>query len=492
MENAQNGVTRNLTLLTEFCQLGVAGGAFGNQMADDIAYFDLYFRAVPDEGGFIIAAGLAQAIDVLQNLHFSPEDLAYLRQTGRFDEPFLAYLADFAFTCDVWAVPEGTPVFPYEPILTVRGPLVQAQFVESILLMILNHQSLIATKANRIVRAAEGRPVYEFGTRRAHGADSALYGARAAYIGGCSGTTQVQAARQWGIPVYFTMTHSWVQAFEREYDAFAAFARQYPNDCVLLVDTYSTLHSGLPNAIRVFNDVLAPMGVRPKGIRIDSGDITYLTKKARRMLDDAGYADCPITVSNALDEDIIRDMLIQGARADSFGVGERLITAASDPVLSGVYKLSAIERNGQIIPKIKISDNTGKISLPGVKTVWRLFDRELGKATADLITLHTEEPDQSAPYELFDPIYTWKRKTIDHFIARRLLQPVFVGGRCVYAAPTLPEIRRYCEQQIHTLWEEVTRFEKPHHYYVDLSQSLWDLRQDMLQSVSAEGGNDHA
>lgn len=475
---------QNLTMLTEFCQLNVASGALNNRLSEQTAYYDLFFRSIPDDGGFIIAAGLSQVIDYLRELHFDREDLEFLRSTQLYSEDFLQYLANFQFACDVWAVPEGTPVFPYEPIITVKGPLIQAQLIETMLLLTMNHQSLIATKANRIVRAAEGREVYEFGARRSHGTDAALMGARAAFIGGCAGTTQVLAAKEFGIPFFTTMTHSWVQAFESEYEAFAAFASNCPNDCVLLVDTYNTIKSGVPNAIRVFDEVLKPMGVRPGGIRIDSGDITYLTKKARRLLDEAGYPDCQITVSNSLDEEIIRDMLIQGARADSFGVGERLITSASSPVLSGVYKLAAIEENGEVKPKIKISDNTGKITMPGVKTVWRLFDRDVGKAIADVVTLSEEELNQNAPYELFDPIHTWKRKQVENFVARRLLQPIFVGGKCVYASPTLPEIQRYCTSQIHTLWEEVTRFEKPHHYYVDLSQKLWDLRQDMLQKFS--------
>ncbi len=478
----------NLTLLTEFCQFNVASGSFKGPLAEQTAYYDLFFRSVPDGGGFIIAAGLSQVIDYLRNLQFTEADLDYLRSTQLYEEDFLDYLKSFKFSCDVWAVPEGTPVFPYEPIITVRGPLAQAQFIETMLLLIVNHQSLIATKANRIVRSAEGREVYEFGARRSHGIDAALMGARAAYIGGCAGTTQVLAAKEFAIPYFTTMTHSWVQSFDNEYDAFVAFAKQCPNDCILLVDTYNTIHSGVPNAIRVFEEVLKPMGVRPKGIRIDSGDITYLTKKARRLLDQAGYADCQITVSNSLDEEIIRDMLIQGAKVDSFGVGERLITSASSPVLSGVYKLTAIEKDGVVTPKIKISDNTGKITLPGVKTVWRLIDRDLGKAMADLVTLSHEEPDQNSPYELFDPIHTWKKKTVSNFIARRLLQPIFVEGKCVYSSPTLPEIQRYCASQLNTLWEEVTRFEKPHHYYVDMSQELWDLRQTMLEKFSKEEG----
>lgn len=472
---------KSISLLADFCQLNMANGLISDGIAHKIAYYDMYFRNAPENCGFIIAAGLSQVIDYLRELKFEDEDIDYLESLQMYSPELLEYLRNFKFVCDLWAVPEGTPVFPGEPIVTVKGPLIQAQFIESYLLMSINHQSLIATKANRIVRAAEGREVYEFGSRRAHGASSALYGSRAAFIGGCAGTTNVMSAKEFSIPYLSTMSHSWVQAFDSEYDAFAAFAKNCPNDCVLLVDTYNTLKSGIPNAIRVFIEVLTPMGVRPKGIRIDSGDITYISKKARRMLDEAGYPDCTITVTNSLDEDIIRDMLIQGAKVDSFGVGERLITSASHPFLSGVYKLSAVEDNNVIIPKIKISDNTGKITLPGFKTVWRLLDRNNGKSIADVITLSNEDIDQNNPYEIFDPVHTWKRKTVENFVARRLLHPIFVGGKCVYSSPTLPEIKTYCRQQINGLWEEVRRFEKPHGYYVDLSQNLWNLRQDMLK-----------
>lgn len=474
----------NPALLTDFCQFGMAYGAMGGDIASSTACFDLVYRDIPDGGGFIVSAGLSQLIDYLRNLKFTDEDIEYLRSTQGFGEDFLDYLKNFKFTCDVWAVPEGTPVFPFEPVITVRGPLAEAQFIEAALLMIINHQSLIATKASRIVHAADGREVYEFGTKRAHGAGSAVYGARAAYIGGCTATSNVLASKEFGIPAFSTMTHSLVQAFDTEYEAFKYYAEQFPNNCVLLVDTYSTVKSGVPNAIKVFDEVLKPMGVRPKGIRIDSGDITYLSKKARRMLDEAGYADCQITASNSINEDIVRDMLIQGAPVDSFAVGEQLITAASEPSLNGVYKLSAIEKDGELVPRIKISDNTGKITTPGFKTVWRLFDREAGKAVADVVTLDGEEIDQTAPYELFDPIHTWKRKTVDNFVARRLLQPIFVKGQCIYSSPTLPEIQSYCRSQISSLWEEVTRFENPHHYYVDMSQKLWNLRQQLLTKFS--------
>lgn len=472
---------KSIALLADFCEFNMANGLLSDDIAQKPAYYDMYFRNTPENCGYIITAGLSQVIDYLRELKFEQEDIEYLASLQTYSPELLKYLKNFKFSCDVWAVPEGTPVFPYEPIITVRGPLIQAQFIETFLLMTINHQSLIATKASRITRAAAGREVFEFGSRRAHGASAALYGSRAAFIGGCAGTTNVMSAKEFSIPFLSTMNHSWVQAFNSEYDAFAAFARNCPNDCVLLVDTYNTLKSGVPNAIKVFNEVLAPMGVRPKGIRIDSGDITYLSKKARRMLDEAGYPDCAITVTNSLDEDIIRDMLMQGAKVDSFGVGERLITAASSPVMSGVYKLVAIEENDTIIPKIKISDNTSKVTVPGFKTVWRLLDRNNGKAIADVVTLSNEEINQNEVYEIFDPIHTWKRKSVDNFIARRLLHPIFVGGKCVYSSPTLPEIRSYCKQQINCLWEEVLRFEKPHNYYVDLSQNLWDLKYNMLQ-----------
>lgn len=471
-------------LLTDFCQLAVANGAVSYKTQDKTARFDLFFRKIPDGGGFVIAAGLSQLIDYLRNMKFSEEDIEYLRSTQMFSEEFTDYLRDFKFTCDVFAVPEGTPVFPKEPFLTVRGPLIQAQLVEIMALLFINHQSLIATKANRIVRAADSREVYEFGSRTAHGISAALLGARAAFIGGCSGTANALAAKEFGIPPFLAMSHSWVLSFGSELEAFKAYAATFPNNCVVLVDTYNTIKSGIPNAIKAFDEVLKPLGVRPKAIRIDSGDITYLSRKARAMLDAAGYPDCAVAVSNSLDENIIRDLLLQGAEIDIFGVGERLITAASDPVLGCVYKLSAIEESGKMEPRIKISDNVGKITLPGEKTVWRLFDREIGKAMADLITLSDEEVDQNAPYELFDPDHTWKRKTVDNFVARHLLQPVFVGGKCVYNSPTLPEIQSYCRNQISHLWDEVLRFENPHNYYVDLSQRLWDLRGEMLSSHS--------
>ncbi len=470
----------NLTMLTDFYEITMANGFFEEGKGDTIVYFDMFFRRVPDGGGFAIMAGVEQLVHYLSNLTFSEKDIAYLRSRGLFSEAFLEYLSTFRFCCDVWAVPEGTPIFPHEPIVTVRGPVVQAQFVETMLLLTINHQSLIATKANRIVRAAEGRAVMEFGSRRAQGGDGAVYGSRAAYIGGCIGTACALSDRDFGIPALGTMAHSWVQLFDSELEAFRAYARQYPDACVLLVDTYNVLKSGVPNAIRAFNEVLVPMGRRPKGIRIDSGDITYLSQKARKMLDDAGFPDCPITASNALDEYLIRDMIRQNAKVDSFGVGERMITAAGDPVFGGVYKLAAVEQNGEIIPRIKVSENVSKITNPGFKKLWRLFDRETGKALADVITMHDEVIDDSQPYEIFDPEYTWKRKTVENFIASSLQRQLFDKGRCVYQPRTLTEIRNYCLASVDDMWEEVKRFENPHRYYVDLSQKLWDEKQRLL------------
>ena len=471
---------RNLTMLTDFYEITMANGYFKNDFKDTIAYFDMFFRKVPDGGGFVVMAGVEQLVEYLSNLRFSDKDIEYLRQRG-FGEEFLQYLADFEFTCDVWAVPEGTPVFPGEPIVKVKGPVIQAQFIETMLLLCINHQSLIATKANRICRAAGDKTVMEFGSRRSQGADGAIYGSRAAYIGGCVGTACTISDEMFGVPALGTMAHSWIQLFDSELDAFMAYAKEYPDGCTLLVDTYNTLKSGIPNAIKTFDEILKPLGKRPKGIRIDSGDIAYLSRKARKMLDEAGYPDCQIVASNSLDEYIIRDMLLQGAEVDSFGVGERLITSSSSPMLGGVYKLVAVERNGKLVPKIKLSENVQKITTPGNKRAYRLYDKETGKAIADLLTLASETIDESQPYELFDPDYTWKRKTVTNYTVRELLEPVFVKGKCVFEKKSVKEIRDYCKAQVDTLWDEVTRFENPHNYYVDLSQPLWDLKHEMLR-----------
>ncbi|MGN8876425.1 nicotinate phosphoribosyltransferase [Pseudoflavonifractor sp. HCP28S3_F10] len=472
----------NYTMLCDFYELTMGNGYFQTGIADQICYFDVFFRNVPDGGGFAIAAGLEQVIDYIENLRFDDEDIEFLRAKGVFCEEFLDYLRHFRFTGDIWAVPEGTPIFPREPILTVRAPAIEAQFIETYLLLTLNHQSLIATKSNRIVRAAQGRPVSEFGSRRAQGSDGALLGARASYIAGCAGTACTLADELYGSPAGGTMAHSWVQMFPDEYTAFKTYCELYPHAATLLVDTYNVLKSGVPNAIRAFKEVLLPQGITSCAIRLDSGDLTYLSRKARQMLDEAGLTECKIVASNSLDEYIIRDLLLQGAKIDSFGVGERLITSKSEPVFGGVYKLAAVEDGeGNIIPKIKISENPAKITNPHFKKVYRLFSRYSGKALADLITLHDETVDDSRPLELFDPEATWKRKTITDFTARELLVPIFRGGERVYTSPSLAEMRAYCAAQIDLLWDEVKRFENPHNYYVDLSQKLWDIKHGLLK-----------
>lgn len=474
----------NLTMIMDLYELTMANGIFTSDMRDTVTYFDMFFRRVPDNGGYAVMAGLEQLIEYMNDLKFTDEDIEYLKGLKLFSEEFIEYLRNFKFTCDIWAMPEGTVIFPHEPIVTVRGPAMQALMLETMLLLTINHQSLIATKANRIVRAAQGRPVMEFGARRAHGYGSAYYGARAAIIGGCKGTSCLLTAKDFGVPASGTMAHSWVQLFDDEYTAFKTYAEKYPDSCMLLVDTYNVLKSGIPNAIKVFDEVLKPLGKRPLGIRIDSGDITYITKRARKMLDEAGYPDCKICISNSLDEYLIRDMIFQGAKVDSYGVGERLITASSEAVFGGVYKLAAVEKKGEIIPKIKISENAAKITLPGVKIPWRLYDRETGKAIADVITLNNEKICSDEPYELFDPEHTWKRKVVSDFVAKKLQVKIFEKGRQVYHSPSVKEISDYRAEQVDSLWDEVTRFENPHTYYVDLSEQLWDLRHELLNSLS--------
>lgn len=477
----------NLTMIMDLYELTMANGVWGSDMRDTVTYFDMFFRRIPDNGGYAIMAGLEQLIEYMNNLKFDDEDIEYLTSLNLFREDFIDYLRNFEFCCDVWAVPEGTVIFPHEPIVTVRGPVIQALMLETMLLVTINHQSLIATKANRIVRAADGRPVMEFGARRAHGHGAAYYGARAAIIGGCTGTSCLLTAKDFGVRASGTMAHSWVQLFPDEYTAFKTYAEEYPDSCMLLVDTYNVLKSGIPNAIKVFDEVLKPLGKRPMGIRIDSGDITYITKKARKMLDDAGYPDCKICVSNSLDEYLIRDMIFQGARVDSYGVGERLITASSEAVFGGVYKLSAVEKDGEIIPKIKISENDAKITLPGVKIPWRLYDKETGKAIADVITMGHERIDSSEPYEIFDPNHTWKRKVVSNFVAKKLQVKVYEKGKQIYECPSVKEISDYRKDQVDSLWDEVTRFENPHTYYVDLSEELWELRHTLLNQHNKLG-----
>ncbi len=477
-----NNTQKNLTMIMDLYELTMSNGIFDSEMRDETVYFDMFFRRVPDDGGYAVMAGIEQLIEYMNNLEFDESDIAYLKGLKLFSEDFIEYLRTFKFTCDVWAMPEGTVIFPHEPIVTVRGPAMQAMMLETMLLLTVNHQSLIATKANRIVRAAAGRPVMEFGARRAHGYGAAYYGARAAVIGGCTGTSCILTAKDFGVPASGTMAHSWVQLFDDEYTAFKTYAEKYPDSCMVLVDTYNVLKSGIPNAIKVFDEVLKPLGKRPLGIRIDSGDITYLTKKARKMLDDAGYRDAKICISNSLDEYLIRDMIFQGAKVDSYGVGERLITASSEAVFGGVYKLAAVEKNGKIIPKIKISENPAKITLPGVKIPWRLYDRETGKAIADVITLGNEKISSDEPYEIFDPEHTWKRKVVTDFVAKKLQVKIFEKGKQVYKSPAVKEIAKYRAEQVDSLWDEVTRFENPHTYYVDLSEELWSLRDELLKN----------
>ena len=437
----------NMTMLCDFYELTMGNGYFKAGYKDRITHFDLFFRSVPDKGGYAIAAGLEQVIEYIQDLHFEPEDIEYLRSRKMFDEGFLDYLANFKFTGDIFAVPEGTPVFPNEPILTVRAPAIQSQLLETYLLLTINHQSLIATKANRIVRAARGRTVLEFGSRRAQGSSGAIDGARAAFIGGCKGTACTISDQLYGVPAGGTMAHAWVQTFDTQYDAFRAYCEIYPDNPVLLVDTYNTLKSGVPDAIRAFNDVLKPRGLTKCGIRLDSGDMAYLTRQAR---------------------------LIQ-----------HLITARSEPVFGGVYKLVAYEDDeGNVVPKIKLSENVSKITTPQYKRVYRLFGNETGKAIGDWLCTYDEDvksncnPDGSLT--IFDPDATWKKKTINNFTAKELQKPIFVGGRLVYDMPSLEEIQQYCADQMETMWDEVKRFDNPHNYYVDLSQKLWDIKYDLL------------
>ena len=477
---------RNLTMLCDFYELTMGNGYFENGYADQICYFDVFFRQCPDGGGFAIAAGLEQIIEYIRDLHFDAEDIAYLRGRKLFSDRFLKYLEDFRFTGDIWAVPEGTPIFPKEPIMTIRAPAIEAQLIETFVLLSINHQSLIATKANRVVRAAEGRTVLEFGSRRAQGVDAAILGARAAYIGGCNGTACTISDQLFGVYAGGTMAHAWVQMFDTELEAFKAYCKLYPNNATLLVDTYNTLQSGVPNAIKAFDEVLKPLGIKKCGIRLDSGDIAYLSRKARKMLDDAGWTECQISASNSLDEHIIQDLLRQGAKIDMFGVGERLITAKSEPVFGGVYKLAAVEAdNGTITPKIKISENTGKITNPHFKKLYRFYGNDTGKAIADYLCVYDETVDDSGEIVIFDPEATWKTKTVYNFTAKELLVPIFKNGELVYECPDLQQIRSYCMQQIDTLWDEVKRFDNPHSYYVDLSQKLWDIKYGLLK---AKGG----
>ena len=473
---------RHLTMLFDFYELTMGRGYFNSDIKNKIAYFDVFFRKVPDGGGYAICAGLEQIIEYIKSIKFEKEDIEYLRSKGIFDEEFLNYLSTFKFTGDIWAVPEGTVVFPNEPIMTVRAPAIEAQFIETFVLLIFNHQCLVATKASRIVRAAQGRAVSEFGSRRAHGPDAAIYGARASYIGGCNSTACTLSDIMFGVPAGGTMAHSWVQMFDTEYEAFKTYCQLYPKSPTLLIDTYNVLESGLPNAIKAFTEVLSEEERKNCAIRLDSGDITYLTKKIRKKLDSAGLTGCRITVSNSLDEYIIRDIIMQGACVDAFGVGERMITSKSEPVFGCVYKLAAVENDdGTIKPKIKISENIVKITTPDFKKLYRFYSKDTGKAEADLLTIHDEVINKDEPYELFDPVHVWKRKTMENYELRELLVPIFVKGECVYNSPSVKEIRDNCKRELESMWDEVLRFENPHNYYVDLSQRLWDEKHELLK-----------
>ena len=473
-------INNHRVLMMDYYALTMAQSHFNQGRQDEIAYFDYFFRTVPDHGGYAIFAGLTQVLDYLEFFHFAPDDIAFLRSKGVFTAEFLDYLANFRFRGDVHAVPEGSVIFPHEPLLTVRAPLIDCQLIEAYLLLTLNHQSRIATKAARIVHEAAGRPVFEFGSRRAHGGDAAHYGARAAYIGGVAATSNTYSEYVSGIPAVGTMAHAYVQSFDSEYEAFLQYAKTWPDNTVLLVDTYDTLRQGIPNAIRVHNEYLAPNGHTLRGIRIDSGDLAYLSNRAREMLDATGLHDAKITVSNSLDEYLIKDLVLQGAAVDNFGVGERLITAKSNPVFGGVYKIVALEKDGAIIPKIKISETLAKTTTPGYKQLWRLYDAG-GKAIADVVTLHDETIDDSQPYELFDPEYPWKRKTVSGFRAEKRLQTWMEAGARSIAMPSLEDVRAHCQHEQQTLWDEIRRLENPHGYYVDLSQALWQLKQDLIR-----------
>ena len=475
-------MNNKLELVADFYEFTMVNGYFIKNKNNKIAYFDVFFRKIPDNGGYVIVAGLEQVIDYIKNLKFTEDDITYLRKLNKFSEEFLNYLKNFKFTGDIWAIPEGTVVFPNEPLLTVKAPIIEAQILETMLLLTINHQSLIATKTSRIVNAAKGLPVMEFGARRAHGVDAAVSGARAAIIGGAVGTSCTLSSKEFNVPASGTMAHSWIQSFDSEYEAFKAYAEIYPNDCTFLIDTYNTLESGLPNAIKVFNEILAPKGFRPKAVRLDSGDLAYLSKEVRKVLDENGYSDCKICATNSLDEHLISSLLDQGAKLDIFGVGENLITAKSEPVFGGVYKLVATEENGNITPKIKVSETAIKVTNPSFKKIYRFYDKDTKKALADIITLHDEVIPKDE-YMIFDPQDPWKKKTLTNYIIRPLQEKIFENGKLIYKSPSLKEIAKYSKKELDTLWEEVKRLENPHTYYVDLSKDLWTLKNNMLNSI---------
>ncbi|MCI9523829.1 MAG: nicotinate phosphoribosyltransferase [Erysipelotrichaceae bacterium] len=479
---------RNLSMCMDFYELTMSQCYFNSKDRDKIVSFDLFYRRNPDHGGYTVFAGLEEIIGFIQNLHFRDEDIAYLRSLGTFSESFLDYLRHFIFTGDIYAIKEGTPVFPYEPLIRVRAKQIEAQILETALLLIINHQTLIATKAKRIVKAAQGRAVMEFGARRAHNFDAANYGARAAYIGGVAGTATTYAGQKFHIPVMGTMAHSFIQSFDSEYDAFLAYAKTYPNACTVLLDTYDTLRSGLPNAIRIAKEYLEPNGHHLAGVRIDSGDMAYLSKQIRKILDENDMESTNIVVSNSLDEYLITSLIQQGAKINSMGVGENLVCSKSAPVFGGVYKLSSVFENGKMIPKIKISENIEKVTNPGFKNLYRLYDKSSNKAVADLMTLYDEFIDPNQDLTIYHQMNSWKNKTLSGgtYEMKDLLEPIFVGGKLVYDVPTLEQIRAYSEMEFSKIWDEVLRFEYPQVYYVDLSKQLLDLKLSMLEDVKHE------
>ncbi|MGD9910350.1 MAG: nicotinate phosphoribosyltransferase [Candidatus Izemoplasmatales bacterium] len=473
-------------LVQDFYELTMAGGYLEQGFEEKIVYFDLFYRTIPDHGGYVVSSGLEQVINYLTKLSFTKEEIAFLRSKQLFSELFLEYLSTFSFTGELYAMKEGTLCFPYEPILTVKAPLIEAQLVESFLLLTVNHQSLIATKASRMKFVAKEKKILEFGTRRAHGKDASVYGARAAYIGGVDGTSNVEADYQFGVPALGTMAHSWIQMFDTEYEAFLAYAKQYPYQTTLLVDTYHVLESGIPNAIKVFKEIQVPLGIKNYGIRIDSGDLSYLSKQARKMLDDAMLQDCKITVSNSLDEFLLTSLLDDGAPIDSFGIGEKLITSASSPVFGGVYKLVAVEDQGKIIPKIKLSENPEKVTLPSFKQVYRFIDKLSKKAIGDVITLYDEVIDTEKPYRLFDPLYPWKEKNVSQYEAIPLLELKISKGKLVNDLPSITTIRKYVEEQKALMWDEVLRLNNPQKYIVDYSEKLYQLKSDLIIEMSTK------
>ena len=480
---------RNLTLLTDLYELTMMQGYFKEKDANETVIFDAFYRANPNNAGYSICAGLEQVIEYIKNLHFDAEDIDYLRSTGLFGEDFLSYLKDFKFSGDIYAIPEGTVIFPREPLIKVIAPIMEAQLVETALLNIINHQSLIATKAARVVYAAKGDGVMEFGLRRAQGPDAGIYGARAAMIAGCIGTSNVLCGKMFDVPVKGTHAHSWIMSFPDELTAFRTYARLYPTACILLVDTYDTLGSGVPNAIKVFKEMRENgIPLTFYGIRLDSGDLAYLSKKARKMLDAAGFPDAVISASNDLDEYLIDSLKVQGAAITSWGVGTNLITSKDCPSFGGVYKLAAIKdkATGDFIPKIKVSENAEKITNPGNKTIRRIYNKDTKKIIADLICLVGEEYDPDSSLLLFDPVETWKKTHLapGSYVTRELMIPVFLKGKRVYESPKVMDIQKYCKEELSTLWEESRRLEYPHRTHVDLSMPLWKMRNELLDQVS--------